>query len=687
MTHRILVTALFDEKFPPRVSYYCAKDINEKVLYCDALLPAEASCKYALSAFPIDEIIVFGSEEVAPTEEEKPAALFQKQKTMSPFLMETTSEFSILKYRLMQFYDDVNIEFADQNSLLSEAEQRMTVSFLHRFFYERVDPEGKKRLSRYLHYLIQDPALCEEFENALRAWLFVSESESVAGGVTDSFFTPPAVVERYKVWILQYLYRKLKASSKFEPLDRNENVRIRYLCIPEKEMLSFISRLMPLLRDLTSDAGVSHTVELYVCLQNKQMADIFDMLNSLNLLKIMPTVQIRIVKVLTETQISTLPAYELLDQTQKYNMFDLLIGTGAFLSYGKTDLLVEYWKGAKLSNPKIDQIIYAMRNIDSGISLCDIADLERGLRSLREAIRGDLSSLGETPVEKYFEFVVRSIQQDYGSLLEGDQLPFIDLVKWSYRKGFLQQTLTLIESRAPRDFVDRGIYFYSDGERTRRHAVEILGQIYYDMKPFEKYKMDDVSHYFIKYYSRRRVPHTDGDGYQLTYANIRIEDLDTRDESLIRALTICRDRAALKDLLFAYYHLCDVRNMTNHATEEYSGFYTIMADDDPGERMKLITQAIDYFIHCYETVDRLITGKSATVVTVDTAELADYAQALRRESRRSDVPVSRQDGGRNQEISAAADTSARAETPQQGTAVSLSVPDEQRGKAGWREFK
>ena len=99
----------------------------------------------------------------------------------------------------MQFYDDVNIEFADQNSLLSEAEQRMTVSFLHRFFYERVDPEGKKRLSRYLHYLIQDPALCEEFENALRAWLFVSESESVAGGVTDSFFTPPAVVERYKV--------------------------------------------------------------------------------------------------------------------------------------------------------------------------------------------------------------------------------------------------------------------------------------------------------------------------------------------------------------------------------------------------------------------------------------------------------------------------------------------------------
>ena len=68
--------------------------------------------------------------------------------------------------------------------------------------------------------------------------------------------------------------------------------------------------------------------------------------------------------------------------------------------------------------------------------------------------------------------------------------------------------------------------------------------------------------------------------------------------------------------------------------EEYSGFYTIMADDDPGERMKTITRAVDFFIHSYDRVSNLIKGKKANVVTVSTAELADHAKTLRDKSRR-----------------------------------------------------
>ena len=70
-------------------------------------------------------------------------------------------------------------------------------------------------------------------------------------------------------------------------------------------------------------------------------------------------------------------------------------------------------------------------------------------------------------------------------------------------------------------------------------------------------------------------------------------------------------------------------NSTNHATDEYSGFYTIMADTDPGERVKDISQAIDYFIHCYDRVCEMIAGKEANVVTIRTAELADYAKTIR----------------------------------------------------------
>lgn len=46
----------------------------------------------------------------------------------------------------------------------------------------------------------------------------------------------------------------------------------------------------------------------------------------------------------------------------------------------------------------------------------------------------------------------------------------------------------------------------------------------------------------------------------------------------------------------------------------------------------VITQAVEYFIHCYDKVTGLISenGTEARVVRVVTAELADYARELRK---------------------------------------------------------
>ena len=49
--------------------------------------------------------------------------------------------------------------------------------------------------------------------------------------------------------------------------------------------------------------------------------------------------------------------------------------------------------------------------------------------------------------------------------------------------------------------------------------------------------------------------------------------------------------------------------------------------------MNLITQAVDYFIHCYDKVTGLIAANDtdAQIIKIDTSELADYAKSLRRE--------------------------------------------------------
>ena len=76
-----------------------------------------------------------------------------------------------------------------------------------------------------------------------------------------------------------------------------------------------------------------------------------------------------------------------------------------------------------------------------------------------------------------------------------------------------------------------------------------------------------------------------------------------------------------------------MRNATNHALDEFSGFTSIMDDADVSERMNLITQAVDYFIYCYNKVVDLISesGADADVVRIDTAELSAYAKSLRRD--------------------------------------------------------
>ena len=156
----------------------------------------------------------------------------------------------------------------------------------------------------------------------------------------------------------------------------------------------------------------------------------------------------------------------------------MLAGTTAFLNYGKAESIVRYWKQAAVDNPTIDRVVYAMRNIDTGISLCDINDIERGIRSLRALLSDRESIGGDTPIEQLFEILLECIHRDYGRLLETDEIEFIDLVRRAYRKEFWQQTLTLIESRAPRDFIEKGFYYYCDSEDRKEQVAKIFGGIY-----------------------------------------------------------------------------------------------------------------------------------------------------------------------------------------------------------------
>ena len=619
MKHKIMITSLRKRDVKEGLQYFCYSD-GEKNVYCDALTSAEAGSKYILANHNIDIIFAFGSDSTHDMGDDLRSMSLQEGNSFYSADIKDMSSFSLYRYRLAEYLDEINAEIQDIRELLDEDQQRSAEEFIRDYFNNEVNANGPHKLNRFFDRLFRDNDLRADMEEKLR------QTASEIGADPD----------KYLSWTWNYLYQELRDSSKMQLLECNEDVRINFISTEddddsEKTFTDLLISSIEHVRDISgSDGG---EVEIYLCTQNDNARDTFVLTSLMETIRAMPGSRERVVRIIQTDAPSDKMVEDITDDTGKLGVYELLSATRAFLRYGKTDLLLDFRDSSGIHNPEIDRMLYAMRNIDTGISLCDISDIERGIAKLKEIFSENNAITGDSFAEKYFNIIAQGIRQDYGSLLCGEKIEFIELVKWAYRKGFWQQTLTLIESRAPRDFIDKGIYYYCDSEKDREAIVEKFGRIYYDLKPFEKYKLDDIDHYYIKFYSRWRSPHPKDDKeYQLEYTNVRMEELDTEDDELIRAHTVCPDRDALKDLLFAYYYLGDVRNATNHAEDEFSGFTSVRNDSDVSDRMNLITQAVDYFIHCYDKVTGLISENDAEarIIRVDTAELADYARELRK---------------------------------------------------------
>ena len=221
------------------------------------------------------------------------------------------------------------------------------------------------------------------------------------------------------------------------------------------------------------------------------------------------------------------------------------------------------------------------------------------------------------------------IRKDYGPLMEHDEIRFIDLVKWGFRKKFYQQTLTLIESRAPAEFVEKGIYYYCSDEASKEHVIQLLAAIRADMKPYEYWKMDDIDHYFLKTYVRKAgMKAAPGEDLQRVYSRFRVKCLDSEDDRYITPVTACDDRELLENLLYAYYHIGDIRNMTNHAEDREEDTRLIVDEKDDSIRLVKITEAIEYFIRCYDAVTENIGDKEFNVVRISSSEVKYAAKQM-----------------------------------------------------------
>jgi hypothetical protein len=104
--------------------------------------------------------------------------------------------------------------------------------------------------------------------------------------------------------------------------------------------------------------------------------------------------------------------------------------------------------------------------------------MEYGIRILKKVFSGpEVDDMPELE-SNIFLLIAHTIWMDYGKLVSEEEITGIELIKWAYRKKLYQQTLTIIESKIPLEFVQKGILYYAIDEETRLHMLESLQLCY-----------------------------------------------------------------------------------------------------------------------------------------------------------------------------------------------------------------
>ncbi len=611
MSYKILLTSLYESDKNSPVRYYYVRE-GSRNFFCDAFLTVEASTKFVLSRYDIDEIVTIGRKLTFDEGDDGRLIELREGKSFYTSNIRDLSTYSLYRYRIAQYIDELRIEQQDMMEALSHEDQIRARNYIDEF-YRSGEYSGK--FNRMFEDLSKDRELYGRFVQGL-----------------DAIIPNEDARPRFMTWIKGYLYSTMKDSCKLEILSENEDVKVRFIhtSLSEDGKLP-VDNILQLI-DVIVGEHYDEEVEIYVALNNDDMTDNYVLMNIMDIIGTMHEDGITVRNTFTTTEATNAIAGEIRDDTLGYGITELAAATRAFLKYGKVDMLVEYWNKSGARNELIERMIYAMRRIDIGISLCNIREMEEGIAILRELFREtDSRPDPDDYFSNLFMVLADGIRADYGKLMEGEETQFIDLVKWGYSKKFYQQTLTLIESRAPREFVSKGFYYYCNNEMLKEHVVMLLAEVRASMKPFEYWQMDDIDHYFLKSYIRRGNMRNGKEDPQRTYARHRLKGLRNTDNDMITAYTACDDPEALENLLYAYYHIGDIRNYTNHADDRDGEDTRLIVDEkDDSIRLVKINEAIEYFIKWFDIVSEKVEGRELDVVKINADEVRSFAKRLER---------------------------------------------------------
>ena len=265
----------------------------------------------------------------------------------------------------------------------------------------------------------------------------------------------------------------------------------------------------------------------------------------------------------------------IVDETKRYKVTDLVSGMNAFLQYGKADLIERYYQSAGTKDKDIECFIQQMKDIDEAISICNVDGMIRSIENLKKTFKGtkrwQKSSLGN----EFFQILYEGIQRDYQPIIESDEKSMVlCIIDWAVSKGFLQQALTIVESKFPQILVRNGLFYYMEEDDKDRSEIVGKFKALKDSKSTkEKYKFKEVDHYFIRFYMLEEnimniIKSKKKEKKDYSFRVTQMDLLELSSEEGIPARTVVNSdggKKALQELFESYERICVDRNDLNHA--------------------------------------------------------------------------------------------------------------------------
>lgn len=587
--------------------YYCSNEEGDPK-FCDGVVSAEVTTKYILSKVKVDEIVVIGSGATFDEGDDLRKICLSESEEYFVSDINSLSEYSLYRYRIFEYLEGLDLEEHDILENISPEDRDRILQIFNRFHRDVGQRNPRmKRKDVFFSKLSREPELFDELVGLL-----------------------PADLKKKTVWLKRYIYSLMSDFYKLRALEDNADVQVSFVpTTARKEGAIDTKNIARIIELVAGEEG--EFVNLYVDMQGLERTDDFTMVTVLSILKNEWQNKIQIKEVLSTASYGF--AREIRNEYTRYELNNLLAGMNAFIQYGKTGSLRKYWDELNIYDDHVERLFFAMQCIDDGVSLCNIADLEFGIKELRSVLAEERTEDEKRLESNLISILEAGIRRDFGALLDGgedDELDVLELIKWTYRKEFYQQTLTIVESRIPDDFVKRGILYYAENPNDIDRALAVLKKEYRRVLPKDRYLFNNLSHYFIKDYGRHQINYRqDPAKVRQDYAKSRVARLGQDDPACMRTYSLLEDKEVLEELLFSYYNIGRIRNQVSHGdsgVNVYPGQRKLRRVND---NVRMLREAVDYFIQRYDTAKAHINGKKVSPLTITTEELKNHVFSQR----------------------------------------------------------